>query len=58
MRDFLRILIIYLAHNQGIILQQGIDIALVGMNYGADGNYFKVYKWMILMLQRPPFKNK
>ncbi len=47
MRDLLRILLVDLAHHDGIVLQQGIDIALVGMNYGADKKFFKVSKWVI-----------
>lgn len=53
MCDLLRILLVYLAHHYSIILQQGAYIALIGMDDGADGYYFKVYKYMIPTLQWP-----
>jgi hypothetical protein len=53
MRDLLRILLVYLPHNQGIILQQGGYKALIGMDDGADGDYFKVCKYVIPTGQWP-----
>ena len=53
----MRILLVYLAHHYSIILQQGGYKALIGMNDGADGCCFMVYKCMIPTLQWSFFKN-
>ena len=58
MRDLLRILLVYLPHHYSIVLQQGVYKALIGMDDGADGDCFKVYKCMIPTLQWSFFKNK
>lgn len=49
----MRIFLVYLAHHYSVILKQGGYKALIGMDDGADGDYFKVYKCMIPTLQWP-----
>lgn len=49
----MRILPVYLPYHYSIILQQGGYKALIGMDDGADGDYFKVYKYMIPTVQWP-----